>query len=96
VTKRPINGTAREPDIEETMEFQSGARAADVGVAEILRRAQEAGIDPRAVASGALMAVIRYHLQWLNVPRTERAVLSVLIPAIGKSTRHLISMEEAK
>lgn len=64
--------------------FQLTAEAADRAVWKSLEDATGAGLNPAALASGALMAVIRYHLQHASVPATERAMLKVIIPAIGR------------
>ena len=75
-------------DIENAM--QQHAQAADAGVTLLLQRLEQQGGAPIAMASGALFAVVRYHLKLMGEPRTHRALLATVIPAISKAAKELL------
>jgi hypothetical protein len=74
----------------EDIAFQATARAADVGVTLLLADGQKRGLNPVALAAGAVMAVVRYHAQYLGVELAERAMIKVFTPAIAKSVGSLL------
>lgn len=69
--------------------FQAHAQATDAGVTTMLARMLEHGADPKATASGALMAVLRFHVQ-LFMPVSQRVLLELIIPSITKAAETLL------
>jgi hypothetical protein len=76
-------------DPSDTLAFQTSARAADVGVTMIMAKAVEAGHSPLAVASGAVMAIVRFHVGFLSVPPIEQVIVKVFYPALKKAVKSL-------
>lgn len=90
-----INGKA--PDNPpEPENFVGQCQATDVGVSEMLAQGLAHGLDKRAVAAGGLHAVVRFHVQAINGPRTERHYMSVMIPAMARAIREVIAAEEER
>jgi hypothetical protein len=75
--------------MDEDSHFQGQATACDAGVTAIMIEAINRGLEPRAIAAGALMAVVRFHMDSLATAPTERAVIKVMTPAISYSVHEL-------
>ncbi|HEY5412166.1 MAG TPA: hypothetical protein VIJ94_15710 [Caulobacteraceae bacterium] len=74
--------------------FQQQAAGADQGFMQLMKRLQELGVDPEAIAAGAVFATVRLHMVLMKPPVTVREVIKLMVPAISGATTALL--EEAQ
>jgi hypothetical protein len=75
--------------------FQAQARAVDLALTDALDQLEAQNLPPETVASGALYAIVRYHLNKLNVVRNETVLQGVMLKAISATVKGVIEAEKA-
>jgi len=58
------------------------AKAVDIGLTTLMNDARKRGMDVGVIASGALFAVVRFHVEHMSPPITVRHVIALMAPNI--------------
>jgi hypothetical protein len=77
------------------LQYQAEAAATDQAVSLMLAHAESRGISPEVICSGALHAVIRYHIKHMTCVRAPRPILAILYPSVGGVVDAILRSAEA-
>lgn len=81
---------------EEAEAYQAVAAGTDAGVTHIMGVALKvAGATPGAVVAGAVMALVRFSLETMEVPRTVRNLIALLVPSINRAAEQIVATRAA-
>jgi hypothetical protein len=76
----------------ESLLFQKHCKEADRVVTLVINSALAQGIDPAALASGALFAVVRLHLGFAPI-RAAGPVFRAMLPALRKTVQEVVALD---
>lgn len=79
---------------EEEAAYQSIAKATDEGITHVMNAALlPTGSTPGAVVAGSVMALVRFCLQTMEVPKTVRNVFALLGPSVNRAAEEILAQE---
>ncbi len=72
------------------------AKAVDIGLTTLMADARNRGMDVGVIASGALFAVVRWHVENMSAPVTPRHLMTIMLPNIQQIAETLMAAPDEK